>query len=110
MNESEVEQEEIALDSIQQIEAEQVGQRLDRFAVGLLHDSSRTAVQQLIAAGLVLVNGKPSKPGYALRADDRVQILAFSAPGRELIAKPNARPLTVVDEFDDIILPIKPAG
>lgn len=110
MYDPDIEQDDIALDSIQCIAEEQAGQRLDRFLVGLLHDTSRSAIQQLIASGLVLVNGKPSKPGYALRIDDRVQILAFIAPVQAMTVKPQAIPLTVVYEDTDIIVVNKAAG
>src|SRR5690348_493864 len=100
----EQEQAEIALDSIQHIGAEQAGQRLDRFLVDLLKDTSRTAIQQLIGDGLVLVNGKASKAGYALRNGDRVQLLAFAASSPDITVKPQAIPLDVVYEDEDIIV------
>src|SRR5438045_8434995 len=46
------------------------GQRLDRYLTAKLGDISRTTAQQLIMAGLVFVNGRTSKPGYALRIGD----------------------------------------
>lgn len=100
---------EVALDAIQHIGVEQAGQRLDRFLVGLLKDVSRTTVQQLIAEGLVLVNEKPSKPGYALRVDDRVRILAFMSPTPTEV-KPQAIPLDIVYEDADLIVVNKAAG
>lgn len=106
----EQEQAEIALDTVQHIGVEQAGQRLDRFLVELLKDTSRTAIQQLISDGLVLVNGKTSKSGYALRVDDRVQLLAFAASSRDITVKPQAIPLDVIYEDADIIVVNKAAG
>ncbi|HZR38700.1 MAG TPA: RluA family pseudouridine synthase [Ktedonobacteraceae bacterium] len=97
-------------EQIWHIQPEQAGQRLDRYLVTMLGDISRTGAQQLIAEGAVLVNGKPGKPGYLLRAQDKVQALrsAPAAPANEV--KPHALPLDIVYEDADLLVVNKPAG
>ena len=97
-------------EQIWHIQPEQAGQRLDRYLVTMLVDISRTGAQQLIAEEAVLVNGKPSKPGYLLRAQDKVQALrtAPTAPANEV--KPHALPLDIVYEDADLLVVNKPAG
>src|SRR5260370_16557261 len=75
------------------IEPEQVGQRLDRYLVSLLGGVSRTGVQQLIAEEAVLVNGRPSKPGYALRLNDEVEALRVIPTSTQRDVKPQPLPL-----------------
>ena len=41
------------------------GMRLDRYLAINFQDFSRSVIQDAIAAGTVLVNGKPTKPGEA---------------------------------------------
>lgn len=94
----------------QEVTAEQVGQRLDRYVVAMLPNISRSEAQRLIAEGSVLVNGSANKPGYALRERDRVEILQarLSAPFAEI--KPQEIPLEVVYEDDDLLIVNKAAG
>lgn len=97
-------------DSTWRVLPEQVGQRLDRYLVLALDNLSRTTVQQLIAAGSVLINGRASKPGYLLRNNDEVQVLRVipSAPSKEV--RPQALPLDIVYEDDDLLIVNKAAG
>lgn len=92
------------------IEPEHMGQRLDRYLVFVLDNLSRTAVQQLIVDGSVLINGHASKPGYQLRAEDEVQVLRATplAPQKEV--RPQALPLDIVYEDEDLLVVNKAAG
>jgi 23S rRNA pseudouridine1911/1915/1917 synthase len=95
------------------IQDEQVGLRLDRFLTSVLPDISRTGVQQLISAGVVLVNEKPGKSGYALRPHDRVAVLRTSTRRAAWEGSPQATqtwPLEIVYEDDDILIINKAAG
>jgi 23S rRNA pseudouridine1911/1915/1917 synthase len=90
---------------------EEAGQRLDRYLASALEGISRTRVQQLIAEGAVLVNGSPSKAGYALRVGDTVQL------SRASLLKPqasNLKPLylslDIVYEDSDLLVVNKAAG
>src|SRR5689334_22761964 len=92
------------------IDDEQVGMRLDRFLVAQLDEISRTAAQQLIAEEAVLVNGKPGKPGYALRLNDEIRVLRAAPAGPPSRAIPQALPLDIVYEDDDLLVINKAVG
>jgi 23S rRNA pseudouridine1911/1915/1917 synthase len=93
--------------SIQEHEA---GQRLDRYLVSMLDNISRTAVQQLILDGSVLVNGRTSKPGYALRAGEEVQVVQLAPKPRISNTRPAMLPLAIVYEDSDLMVVNKAAG
>lgn len=95
--------------SLKEISDAEVGQRLDRYVVSLLKNVSRAAVQQLIDSGLILINGKTSKSGYALRLHDEVQVLA-STPIVQTRVEPKDMPLDVVYEDTDVIVINKAPG
>ena len=92
------------------IQDEQVGMRLDRFLTSVLSDLSRTGVQQLITNGVVLVNEKPGKPGYALRLHDTVTVLRISTNAAQRAVSPQTLPLEIVYEDHDILIINKAAG
>ena len=52
----------------------QEGMRLDQYLAMNFSDFSRTIIQKAIEAGLVQVNGHPSKPSYKVRNGDHVRI------------------------------------
>ena len=84
------------------------GKRLDRFVSASLKDLSRTLIQKLIDENLILVNKKPSKSGYRLKADDMVFI---SIPDlQETKIEPEKIKLDVVFEDRDVIVINKPQG
>ena len=95
---------------IWKIQPDEAGQRLDRYLVSMLQDISRTTVQQLISDGVVLINGQPSKPGYALRSGDEVRVLATTPENRPGNIKPNRLPLDIVYEDSDLLVVNKAAG
>ncbi|SRR5579875_184776 len=87
----------------------ELGQRLDRYLVGVLDNISRSGVQQLIEENQVLVNGRASKPGYMLRNGDKIQVLQVSrSPVGNL--QPQPLPLDIVYEDADLLVLNKPAG
>src|SRR5690242_2678536 len=86
------------------IEADQAGQRLDRFLVSRLENVSRTQVQQLITDGFVLVNGRSVKPGYMLRAQDKLQVIRTIPAMQPTTVKPQALPLDVIFEDDYLLI------
>lgn len=96
--------------SVQTIEATEVGQRLDRYLAGLLTDLSRTHIQQLITQEAIQVNGRSSKPGYALRAGDEVQILKTASMEAASQVRPRALPLDVVYEDEHLLIINKAPG
>jgi len=84
------------------------GVRLDRFLQTQLSGQSRAFVQKLIAQGNVLINGRPGKPSYQVRADDRVSVEI--PPPRPVAAQPEEIPLDVLYEDAELIVVNKPAG
>ena len=96
------------------------GIRLDRFIEAQLPEQvetdvsssfslSRTYIQKLIRAGAITVNGKPSKPGYKLRAGDQVS-LALPAPRPLQTIEPEPIPLDILYEDSALIVVNKQAG
>lgn len=93
------------------ITADEAGQRFDRYLASVLSDISRTRVQELIADETVLVNGRPGKPGYALRAGDSVQVPQTPQSRQSSsTVKPQYLPLDIVYEDEDLLVVNKAAG
>jgi 23S rRNA pseudouridine1911/1915/1917 synthase len=90
------------------VEPEAAGQRLDRFLAARLAELSRTRIAELIESGHVRVNGLPSKPSHRVTAGDAIEIEILPRPPLE--AAPEAIPLDVLYEDDDVIVVNKPAG
>ncbi len=84
------------------------GQRLDRFLAAQLPDLSRTRIQELIEAGLVLANGCPAKGAQRLRGGERITVDAQPRP--PLRAEPETIPLDILYEDADVVAVNKPAG
>src|SRR6185312_10289579 len=92
------------------IEAEHVGQRLDRYLVTELADMSRSQLQTLIAGGAIQVNGRLSKPGYALRAGDEIQVDLSTVALPDMQVKARVLPLDIVYEDADLLVINKAPG
>jgi 23S rRNA pseudouridine1911/1915/1917 synthase len=92
------------------IQEEAAGVRLDRYLTSVLSDISRTAVQQLIVDGAVLVNGHTGKSGYTLRGGDEVQVFSHKMHTKATNIKPQSLPLDVVYEDKDLLVVNKTAG
>lgn len=85
------------------------GTRLDRFLAEHCPELSRTRVQELIDAGLVLVDGSTAKKGsMRLRGSEEISIEITERPA--MSAKAEAIPLEVLYEDEDVIAVNKPAG
>ncbi len=90
------------------VEADAAGQRLDRFVSGEDTGLSRSALQNLIAAGRLLVNGRPAAKSLKLRAGD---ILLLEIPDAEPVAAvPQNIPLDIVYEDAHLLVVNKPKG
>lgn len=89
---------------------EEVGQRLDRYLVTALSELSRTQIQQLIANGAIQVNGRASKPGYLLRVSDEITVDQAATLPQTSQAQPNALPLDIVYEDEDLLVINKAPG
>src|SRR5579863_1519856 len=87
---------------------EAAGQRLDRFVSSQNPDLSRTRVQELIHAALVLLNGKPTKDAQKVHANDLIEVIPTPRP--PLHAEAEEIPLEILYEDDDLLAVNKPAG
>jgi 23S rRNA pseudouridine1911/1915/1917 synthase len=92
-----------------QVSADDAGQRLDQYLAAKLPEVSRARVQQVVARGEVLVNGVIARASLRLRGTEQITINgSLQAP--PLRAIPEAIPLDVVYEDDDLAVVNKPAG
>ena len=90
------------------VSPEEAGLRLDRFVSAHSAELSRTRVQELIEAGLVVLNGKAAKDSHKVRADDVVEVTP--APRPAMKAEAEQIPLDTLYEDDDLIAVNKAAG
>jgi 23S rRNA pseudouridine1911/1915/1917 synthase len=86
----------------------EAGQRLDQALAARLSDLSRTRIQELIDAGLVLVNSRTAKGSHRLRTGESFQIQIQPRP--PLRAEAESIPLDILYEDADVIAVNKPAG
>jgi 23S rRNA pseudouridine1911/1915/1917 synthase len=83
--------------------------RLDKFLTSQLKDFSRSRLQNLIKMGNVQVDGERiTKTGFFLEQDMEVEIRI--PPPEKPDLKPEAIPLDIIFENDDLMLVNKPAG
>ncbi len=87
---------------------EDAGLRLDRVVAKHCPQLSRTRVQELIAGGLVLLNGKAAKDSHKIHAGDTIEVVPQPRPA--LRAEAEAIPLDILYEDEDVIAVNKPAG
>ncbi len=86
---------------------EEAGTRADVLCARI-SGASRSLVAQAARDGLLRVNGEPSKPSRLLNVGDA---LVFEIPQPpQLVAVPEAMPLRIVYEDEDLIVVDKPAG
>ena len=88
--------------------ADAPGLRLDAFLASNISGWSRARLQRLIDDEDVLVNGKPVKSSYKLRAGDEIEVELATAAGTDFT--PEDIPLDIVFEDDALIVVNKPAG
>ncbi|MEP6742011.1 MAG: RluA family pseudouridine synthase [bacterium] len=86
----------------------EAGTRLDAFLAAQINGWSRARLQRLIEDEEVLVNGKPAKPSYKLRANDEVVVELTLLPTATFT--PENIPLNIIFEDDALIVVNKPAG
>jgi len=84
------------------------GERLDVFLTRQMSDWSRSQVQRLIRSGLVSVGERLArKGGEEIQAGD---VISVRAEREELTATPEALPLSIMYEDEDLLVVNKPAG
>lgn len=90
------------------VEAEDAGQRIDRFLSGEDTGLSRSALQGLVAEGHVLCNGKAPAKSLKLKAGD---IILLEIPDAKPIeAVPQEIPLDIIYEDAHLLVVNKPKG
>ncbi len=84
------------------------GARLDQVLAALLPSLSRAMLQRLIRGGHVSVAGGAARAAYRVRGGERVVVdLPEPEPSR---LEPEARPLRILHEDEDLVILDKPAG
>ncbi len=84
------------------------GKRLDLVLHSHFPNFSRSRIQDWIHAGRVQVNGGATRSAYLVRANDRINAEPADPP--PLHAAPEAIPLSILYEDDDLVAIDKPAG
>jgi 23S rRNA pseudouridine1911/1915/1917 synthase len=83
--------------------------RIDKYLTNRIERATRNKLQQAINLGLVLVNGKPVRPNYKIRALDEVIVYSDMHPD-ETDVVPEKMILNITYEDADLMLINKPAG
>lgn len=89
-------------------ESPDAGKRLDQLVHERLPQFSRSRIQEWIRGGRVLLNGAPRRASHAVRAGDVLEVEPAEPP--PLHATPEAIPLHVLYEDEDLVAIDKPAG
>ena len=82
--------------------------RLDLFLVKSLPEFSRSRIQQLIREGFVRLNGATTRPHQSVRTGDKIEVT--EPPPEKIQTEPEAIPLTILYEDDDLIVVNKASG
>ncbi|MFQ6122568.1 MAG: RluA family pseudouridine synthase [Dehalococcoidales bacterium] len=88
--------------------ADESGTRLDKFVGEKCAELSRTYAQKLISDGYITVNDRVAKASLKLNIGDQVNIVIPPTPPSPLV--PEAIPLNIIYENDDLLVIDKPAG
>jgi len=84
------------------------GVRLDKYVAEKCPELSRSQAQKLVADGNITVNDRVAKSGVKLHVGDRVKITLPPPPPSPL--SPEAIPLNIIYEDNDLLVIDKPAG
>lgn len=87
---------------------EQENERLDKYVSLIYPDFSRSFFQKLIKDSAILVNDKPEKANYRMKAEDVVTIQFPDAV--ETAIEPENIPLDILYEDKDVLIVNKPKG
>jgi len=90
------------------VDASEEGERLDRFLATRCPDLSRSYIQKLSRQGMVLIDAQAGRPSQSVRASQVVLLEIPEAVSTSLV--PEAIPLAVLFEDDDLLVLDKPAG
>jgi len=98
----------MGMDKVYNFVADRPGVRLDKYVGEQYPELSRSHAQKLIAGGYVTVNGRVAKAALKLGVGDRVEIVL--PPPAATPLSPEAMPLHIIYEDDDLLAVDKPAG
>lgn len=84
-------------------------ERLDTFLVNQIENSTRAKIQKAIQAGLVTINGFPTKANYLVKPGDVILAIQQISPRPEDV-EPEEIPLDIIYEDEYLIVVNKPAG
>jgi 23S rRNA pseudouridine1911/1915/1917 synthase len=90
------------------VSANEAKLRLDQFLAKRLPEFSRSRLQQLIRDGFVLLNNSTSRPRQIVRGGDKIELT--EPPLEKIEMLPEAIPLEILFEDDDLIVINKPPG
>jgi len=83
--------------------------RIDKFLMSRIEGTTRNKIQQAIDNEMVLVNEKPVKNNYKVKAFDKIIVFDSHSPeGSDIV--PENIPLSIAFEDDAILIINKPAG
>jgi 23S rRNA pseudouridine1911/1915/1917 synthase len=82
--------------------------RLDQFLAKRLPEFSRSRLQQLIRDRFVRLNNSTTRPRHIVRGGDKIELT--EPPPEKIETLPEAIPLEILFEDDDLIIINKPAG
>ncbi len=82
--------------------------RLDQFLAKRLPEFSRSRLQQLIRDRFVRLNNSTTRPRHIVRGGDKIELT--EPPPEKVETLPEAIPLEILFEDDDLIIINKPAG
>lgn len=83
--------------------------RIDKYLMNRIEGATRNKIQQAIDHDMVLVNDKPVKSNYKVRALDKIVVYQNRIPESSEII-PEFMPLEIIFEDDDVIVINKPVG
>jgi 23S rRNA pseudouridine1911/1915/1917 synthase len=90
------------------VDTGEAGHRLDTYLAASIPDTSRAAAARLIRGGDIRVDGLVKKPGYRIRAGEKIE---GSIPARDPIGfEPQPLPIDILYEDPHLVVVNKPAG
>lgn len=90
------------------ISSQDVGVRLDKFLLEKYPEKTRSHIKHWIEGGVVLVNGKSVKSGYAIKQSDIIEVGEMEE--KALSSEPQDIPIEIVYEDQDLAIINKPQG
>ncbi len=96
------------MDQVYSFVVDESGARLDKYVGEKCPGLSRTHAQRLISAGNITVNDRVAKASLKLNINDRVNVIIPPTLPSPLL--PEAIPLSIIYEDDDLLVIDKPAG